>query len=71
MSNIAQSSTKMDSIRTWASNDEVPITCMLIYQAGYGALGSQSALSLNNNLDFSNVMGWATPNHYYCREIGN
>jgi len=71
MSNIAQSSTKMDSIRTWASNDEVPITCMLIYQAGYGALGSQSALGLNNNLDFSNVMGWATPNHYYCREIGN
>jgi hypothetical protein len=41
---------------------------MLIYQAGYGALGYQLGLSLVNNLDFSNVMGWATPNHYYCRE---
>jgi hypothetical protein len=68
MFNIAQDSTKMDKIKTWASSDEVPVTCMLIYQAGYGALGYQLGLSLVNNLDFSNVMGWATPNHYYCRE---
>jgi len=59
----------MESICTWALSDEVPITCMLIYQVGYGALGYQSALGLSNNLDFSNVMGWATPNHYYCREM--
>ena len=69
MFNIAQDSTKMDKIRTWASEDEVPVTCMLIYQAGYGALGYQLGLNLVNNLDFSNVMGWATPNHYYCREM--
>ena len=68
MFSIAQSSTKMDNIRTWASSDEVPVTCMLIYQAGYGALGYQAALGLTHNLDFSNVMSWATPNHYYCRE---
>ncbi len=68
MSNITQSSTKMDSIRAWALNDEVPVTCMLIYQAGYGSLGSQSLLGLTHNLDFSNVMGWSNPNHYYCRE---
>jgi len=68
MSSIAQSSTKMDSIRAWASSDEVPVTCMLIYQAGYGSLGSQSFLGLTHNLDFSNVMGWSNPNHYYCRE---
>ncbi|MEA2021405.1 MAG: C13 family peptidase, partial [Candidatus Caldatribacteriota bacterium] len=69
MLNITQDSTKMNSIQTWALNDEVPVTCMLIYQAGYGALGYQAGLGLTNNFDFSNVMGWSTPNHYYCREI--
>ncbi len=59
----------MDKIKTWASNDEVPVTCMLIYQAGYGALGYQLGLSLVNNLDLTNVVGWSTPNHYYCREM--
>ena len=68
MFNITQDSTKMDKIKTWASNDEVPVTCMLIYQAGYGALGYQLGLSLVNNLDLTNVVGWSTPNHYYCRE---
>jgi hypothetical protein len=68
MLNITQDSTKMDKIKTWASNDEVPVTCMLIYQAGYGALGYQLGLSLVNNLDLTNVVGWSTPNHYYCRE---
>jgi hypothetical protein len=41
---------------------------MLIYEAGYGALGYQAGLGLNHNLDFSNVMDWSSPNHYYCRE---
>ena len=68
MFNIAQDSTKMDLIQTWASEDEVPVTCMLIYEAGYGALGYQLGLNLVNNLDFSNVMAWSNPNHYYCRE---
>ena len=68
MFNITQDSTKMDKIKTWASNDEVPVTCILIYQAGYGALGYQLGLSLVNNLDLTNVVGWSTPNHYYCRE---
>ena len=69
MVSITQDSSKMDLIQTWASNDEVPLTCMLIYQAGYGALGYQAALGLTHNLDFENVMGWSTPNHYYCREM--
>jgi hypothetical protein len=68
MFNIAQDSTKMSLIQTWATNDEVPVTCMLIYQAGVGALGYQSVLGLNHNLDFSNVLYWSNPNVYYCRE---
>lgn len=68
MFDIAQDSTKMDLIQTWATNDEVPVTCMLIYEAGFGALGYQSVLGLNHNLDFSNVLYWSNPNVYYCRE---
>jgi len=68
MFDIAQDSTKMDLIKTWASSDEVPVTCMLIYEAGFGALGYQAGLGLTHNLDFSNVMSWSNPNHYYCRE---
>jgi len=69
MVTITQDSSKMDLIQTWASNDEVPLTCMLIYEAGYGSLGYQAALGLVHNLDFENVMGWSNPNHYYCREV--
>jgi len=68
MYSIASNITKMNNIQTWASSDEVPVTCMLIYQAGYGALGYQAGLGLTHNLDFSNVLGWSSPNHYYCRE---
>ncbi|HER24460.1 MAG TPA: hypothetical protein ENO17_05395 [Candidatus Atribacteria bacterium] len=68
MFSIAQDSTKMNNIQTWAYNNEVPVTCMLICEAGYGALGYQSTLGLTHNLDFSNVMSWSHPNHYCCWE---
>jgi len=68
MVSIVQDSTKMNHIQAWASNDEVPITSMLIYQAGFGALGYQAGLGLTHNLNFSNAMRWNNPNHYYCRE---
>jgi hypothetical protein len=69
MFSITQDSTKMNNIQTWATNNEVPVTCMLICEAGFGALGYQSTLGLTHNLDFSNVMGWSHPNHYCCWEI--
>jgi hypothetical protein len=68
MFSIAQDSTKMSNIQTWAYNNEVPVTCMLICEAGFGALGYQATLGLTHNLDFSNVMGWSHPNHYCCWE---
>jgi hypothetical protein len=68
MFNIAQDSTKMDLIQTWASSHDVPVTCMLIWEAGFGALGNLPGLGYNDNLDFSNVMGWTSPS-YYCSEI--
>jgi hypothetical protein len=68
MFDIAQDSTKMNLIQTWASSHDVPVTCILIWEAGFGALGNQPGLGLNDNLDFSNVMGWTSPS-YYCSEI--
>ncbi len=68
MYSIAQNSSKMNNIQTWATNNEVPVTCMLICEASFGALGYQSTLGLTHNLDFSNVMGWSNPNHYCCWE---
>lgn len=67
MLTITQDSTKMDMIQIWAINDEVSVTCVLIYQAGFGALGYQAELGLINNFDFSNVLGWSNPNYCYCR----
>jgi hypothetical protein len=65
MFDIAQDSAKMDLIQTWASSHDIPVTSILIWEAGFGALGNQSGLGLNDNLDFSNVMGWTSPS-YYC-----
>ena len=64
MFNITQNSTKMNNIHTWATLNEIPVTSMLIYQAGLGALGNQAGLGLIHNLDFSNVMGWCHPTDY-------
>jgi len=69
MLNITQDSTKMNMIQSWASSYGVPVTCMLICQAGKGALGYQPGLGLNDNFDFSNVMGWTSPSHYCSFEI--
>jgi hypothetical protein len=68
MFDIAQDSAKMDLIQTWASSHDVPVTSILIYEAGFAALGNLPGLGLNDNLDFSNVMGWTSPS-YYCSDI--
>ena len=48
----------------WSSINEIPVTSLLIYLGGLGALGDQSELDLNDNFDFSNVMGWTSPSDY-------
>jgi len=69
MYEITQDSAKMSSIQTWASNNEVPVTSMLICQGGYGAVGAQPTLGLTDNYDISNVLGWTTPSHYCSYEF--
>ena len=69
MVEITQDSAKMSSIYTWASNNEVPVTSMLICQGGYGAVGAQPTLGLTDNLDISSVLGWSTPSHYCSYEF--
>jgi hypothetical protein len=69
MVEIASDSSKMSSIQTWASNNGVPVTSMLICQGGYGAVGAQPTLGLTDNLDICSVLGWSTPSHYCSYEF--
>ncbi len=68
MDTIASDSKKMDSIYVWARYHDVPVTSMLIYQGGYGALGAQSSLGLTDNLDLTNIVRWSTP-QFYCSYV--
>jgi hypothetical protein len=65
MVQLVENPDKFKSVRTSAIIEDVPVTCMLICQAGWGALGVLPGLGLNDDLDFSHVMGWSTPS-YYC-----
>jgi hypothetical protein len=59
----------MNLIKTWASNNGVPVTSMLICQGGYGAVGAQPTLGLTDNYDICSVLGWSTPCHYCSYEF--
>ena len=69
MAEITQDQNKIKAIQTWASNNEVPVTSMLICEAGFGALGVQPTLGLTDNLDLTNIIGWSTPSHYCSYEL--
>jgi len=69
MLNVVQNHDKLALVQSWASSDGVPLTCMLICQAGFGALGYQPVLGLTDNFDFSSVLGWSSPCHYCYFEI--
>jgi len=66
---IASDSSKMSLIQTWATNNEVPVTSMLICQGGFGAVGVQPSLGLTDNLDLTNLVGETTPSHYCSYEF--
>lgn len=64
MYQLADNSTKIDLVKELAAHNGVPITSMLIYQAGRGAMGDNSLFSLNTNYDLTNVWGWVSPTNY-------
>jgi hypothetical protein len=61
---IANDTARMDQLTTLADANSFPVTSMLIYQAGRGALGDNSLFTLNSNFDLTNVIGWNTPDNY-------
>jgi hypothetical protein len=61
---IASDSDKMDTIKEWAYEFSVPVTSMLICQAGYGALGDNTELGLTTDYDFTHTLGWTSPTGY-------
>jgi len=65
---IANDTARMDQLTTLADANSFPVTSMLIYQAGRGALGDNSLFTLNSNFDLTNVIGWNTPDNY-CSAI--
>jgi hypothetical protein len=62
---ILDSSSAWTQILTWASIEGVPPTCMLLYQAGWAALGEDDELGTFDNFDLSNRTGATTPG-FYC-----
>jgi len=61
---IVWDSAKMNVIKNMAGYYDVPVTCMLICQARFGALGLLPELGLNVNYDLCNIHGWSTPSGY-------
>ncbi|MBN1858912.1 hypothetical protein JW848_06880 [Candidatus Bipolaricaulota bacterium] len=61
---IVGSSDRWGDITSWASTYRVPVTSMLLYQAGLAALGNVSSLSMTTNYDLSNRVGHTTPQSY-------
>jgi hypothetical protein len=68
MSQIVSDPEKMTVITNMAGYYDVPVTCMLICQARYGALGRLPALGLDVNYDFCNVLSFygTTDPRGYC-----
>jgi hypothetical protein len=64
MQQIVVDSEKWNVIKNMASYYDVPVTSMLICQAGYGALGLLPGIGLDTNYDLVNYMGWTTPSGY-------
>lgn len=62
---ILDSPAAWTQILTWANIEGVPPTCMLLYQAGWAALGEDNELGTFDNLDLSNRTGHTTPG-FYC-----
>ena len=57
-------SDKINVIKNMASYYDVPVTCMLICQAGYGAIGRLPGLGTDTNYDLANAAGLTTPSSY-------
>ena len=61
---ITNNSDKMETIREWAYEFSVPVTSMLICQAGIGALGNHTVLGLTTDYDFNHALDWTSPTGY-------
>jgi len=63
---IVNNSDRLGTIQSMASSYGVPVTCVLICEAGFGALGVNPGLGLSTDYDLSHVVGYSSP-RYYCK----
>ena len=61
---IVNNSDRLGTIQNMASMYGVPVTSVLICEAGFGAVGSNPGLGLSTDYDLSHVVGHSSPRHY-------
>jgi hypothetical protein len=66
---IINNSDRLGTIQSMASTYGVPVTSVLICEAGFGALGVNPGLGLSTDYDLSHVVGYSSPRHYCKTEV--
>ena len=66
---IVNNSDRLGTIQSMASSYGVPVTSVLICEAGFGALGVNPGLGLSTDYDLSHVVGYSSPRNYCKTEI--
>lgn len=66
---IVNNSDRLGTIQSMASSYGVPVTSVLICEAGFGAVGANPGLGLSTDYDLSHVVGHSSPRHYCKTEV--
>jgi len=66
---IVNNSDRLGTIQSMASSYGVPVTSILICEAGFGALGVNPGLGLSTDYDLSHVVGYTSPRNDCKTEV--
>ena len=66
---IVNNSDRLGTIQGVASTYGVPVTSVLICEAGFGALGANPGLGLSIDYDLTHVVGHTSPRYYCAYEV--
>ena len=66
---IVNNSDRLGTIQGMASTYGVPVTSVLICEAGFGALGANPGLGLSIDYDLTHVVGHTSPRYYCAYEV--
>jgi len=66
---IVNNNDRLGTIQGMASTYGIPVTSILICEAGFGAVGTNPGLGLSADYDLSHVVGHTSPRHYCITEV--